>query len=268
MKMKNEILKTFLEHHIPDRKDLEGIVRFSQNIRVGEGIVNSEYPNIRMSIRLETNQMFEIFYSTEIEGKKGEEFYDALYTFFGYAGAPDYACGNCNELVNKVLQQYGKQVKGGFLSRLTYKRKVTDNTRKGLNFPEMKGFKVGIGFESELDIDKLSKVVSELGLTMSYKNVTDVVRNKELKKHFATDFYGNRYDGDLILKYKVYTVKKPRKILPDKKIAIFYNRFETVEGPVFHPYTFNNTVNIFDMDLGMGLIKKYDPEIEKKLKRE
>ncbi len=111
------MLNTYFRYHIPECKDLEDIIRFSNQIKMGKEIISSKYPTINVEVELRGGELYDVYYCPEIKGEKEEDFRNALSDFFKTCGTPQYVGGNCNSLVDEILQQYGKRVKGGVLNK-------------------------------------------------------------------------------------------------------------------------------------------------------
>lgn len=111
------MLDTYFKYNIPKCEDLEDIIKFSNQIKMGKELIRSKYPAISIEIKLRGGELYDVYYCPEIKGEKEEDFRSALSDFFKVCGTPQYVGGNCNSIVNEILQQYGKRVKGGVLNK-------------------------------------------------------------------------------------------------------------------------------------------------------
>lgn len=116
-----------MRHYVPEDKyeDLEYIVNRGTKIKEGKDFIQSRYSDLDVNVCIQGGELYEVYYNTKIQGKDKEKVCNAVSDYMKICGIPNYVCGTCNELVDKILQQQGKKVKGRFLSKYFVKA-ITD----------------------------------------------------------------------------------------------------------------------------------------------
>lgn len=116
-----------MRHYVPDDEgeNLEYIVNLGAKIKEGKEHVQSKYLELDIKVWIQGSEFYEVFYGVDIEGKGKEKLRKAVSDYIKICGIPKRVGGTCNELVDEILQQHGKRVKGRFLSRYFVKN-VTD----------------------------------------------------------------------------------------------------------------------------------------------